>query len=297
MSNDLTVIIVVLLLLALAVSTTLLVIRKRKHDSNMATVEDSSAAVSLEDAVDETPHGAAKAELNWYQRQRIRLEHHSQARNAYKSARGTHHRTLLNAALKQQQQLQKAAQMEIAVIERKLLQLQKQEQVALDGELQKWIATTQLREVPGIGAKRYEQLMHNVFNGRLDDFLHAKNRVPGIGEATQAALNRWVYNYKQRLPGLMLGDFPGKLPITSAYAQKREVLLTEQRALETRIVALIAAQDPIECELAWLNQVNLRAFQQTYKREDPQVDRYMLGVFAEWEKMPEWFRSVMTTEK
>lgn len=297
MSREFIFIIAIVLGLVLLAGVVFTVKRRRNGASAKvaAETEDERAGESLSGVKGSTP-STVRAELNWYQRLTERVVYYRYARSAYKAARGTQHRMLLQAALRRLVQEQKANEQEISAIERQLQQLRRAENAELQTRLQHWIATAHLREVPGIGAKRYDQLMRHVFDGKLEDFYRAKDRVSGIGDKTQLALNAWVKHYKHRSAGMVQSDFPGKQAVVSAYAKQREPLLQQQTALKEDIADMHKAREPIKRELAWLNQVDFGTFRKTYKHVNADADRYLLGVFAEWEEMPDWFKSVMKTE-
>lgn len=291
MNSELIVIIVIVLALALLTGIAFILKRKR----NRVLVESAADGENTAEPVSNTPI-VEPTDLNWYQRRIERIIYYRYARSAYKTARGTQHRILLQEASRRLVQKQKANEQKMFAIKQHLRQLQRRENAELETRLQRWIATEHLKEVSGIGAKRYDELMRQVFHGKLEDFYRAQDRVSGIGDKTQLALNAWVKSYKRRLADMIQSDFPDKQAIVNAYAQKRKPLLQQQTALEKDIADIRNAQKPIERELRWLNQVDFETFRNTYKCENYQVDRYLLGVFAEWEEMPDWFKSALKTE-
>lgn len=219
------------------------------------------------------------------------------ATHDYEQARGTAHRLLLEQAAW-------ALLAQIADYQRKTDGAKKQMKRDIeqrDAELKqalvRWLVENHLQEVPGIGDRLKREVIHSIFKGNLDDLREAY-LVLGIGQQKQQYINQWIKNYNAQIPYRLQQHFPGKLEIGRKYQQaiEEQVQLIEaaEKAQEDPRARLI----PIDRELRWLKEIEAKHFIRAYlepglDRED--LDRYQIGVFAEWETMPDWFRAEMAT--
>lgn len=221
-----------------------------------------------------------------------------QARQDYAQARGTAHRHLLeDAARKLNRQLDPVRRQLLSTQAARDGTLRRQES-DLDAILARQIVQNHLQEVPGIGEKRKALILASVFKKDLTD-LYRSQTIPGIGEQLQWSINQWVRHYKSQWPGLRKRDFPGKV----ALLERHRANLAEH---DQRIHELKARQVPLEeslarvnQELSWLRQITAGDFVRALNgpsNANPVLNRYLHGVFAEWEPMPDWFRAVVASE-
>lgn len=219
----------------------------------------------------------------------------------YKKSRGTIHRQLLEvAAHKINTQLGEYQRQINAAEKQKDLCLEAKER-SLRSKLALWIVETRLQEVPGIGEGQKNAIIRTVFTGDLAD-LKRSYLVQGIGPERQKAIDRWVVqNQAQISYRLNLNrDFPGKESILRDY---RQAILALNSVIQLATVAQEPLRErliPINRELQWLKEVRVEDFFQAY--QDPEfdrwdeVDRYLKGIFADWEPMPNWFRAEVGVE-
>lgn len=222
-----------------------------------------------------------------------------QARRDYANARGTAHLNLLRQAKKQLEAAVRPLQNELEQSRKLLAGLQAQKKIQLADALQTYIVQTRLTEVPGIGSKLAQSLTATVFRGNLRD-LHFASRVPGIGQAKQMEINRWVSRYETQLPALLETDFPGKADILKNFYVHEKELQTYMQQRQTRFARLNEKLDRVKQELSWLESVSLLHFLQALEKPgkpDERLARYLLGVFPEWEPVPDWFKELLEPEK
>lgn len=121
-----------------------------------------------------------------------------QARIDYQQARGTAHKQLLQAAAKNLQQQQQTQQRTIHTAQAKISQLQTTQSRLLKDAFLDHLVHERLTEIPGIGERRKAEILQKVYKGKLTD-LRLAHLLPGIGDQTQAAINKWVNYYQQHL--------------------------------------------------------------------------------------------------
>lgn len=154
-----------------------------------------------------------------------------------------------------------------------------------------------LQEIYGIGPQRKAAILQQVFRGKLSDLQHVSKVVPGITPKIQDEINRWVALYQKALPDLINQDFPGKASVDARYCPEIESLERLKHTLESENRPLQEKLKRIDEELVWLNQITPDTFLKSLRRPEqvnPELERYLYGVFAEWEPVPEWFREIVS---
>ncbi|MBN1262523.1 MAG: hypothetical protein JXB35_17715 [Anaerolineae bacterium] len=247
----------------------------------------------------ETPAAATpKRRMGLLGRLKRRRKLRRQANADYENARGTAHLTILQQA--HTALLQKKRDLDRTLPERKqqLINLEHQQQQALDTALAQFLVTTRLTEVDGIGQRYRNDILRHVFRTSLDD-LHYAYHVHGISRRRQANINAWVASYKRRWSQLKAQDFPGKTEINAGYQGQQTPLrkqieqLTEQQQKVTALLQRLAT------EIASLSQIKRKDFIRAalHPERDPgYLETYLRGCFAEWEPVPEWFKEAISYE-
>ncbi|MEM7798504.1 MAG: thermonuclease family protein [Chloroflexota bacterium] len=215
-------------------------------------------------------------------------------RQAYESARGTIHkrylkkaRKILQAKIQEQKREKKQAEVQINVVERR------RENQLKEG-LEQYLLNERIREVPGIGPKRAQQLSGLVYKNSLRDLKNAE-KVIDLPKQVQAELNRWVNQMERQIPALVAGDFPGKDAILQ---QAKSNIQVEKRKIEGHqraIDGLNTNLQLVDAALAQLNQIGPSAFKQyVVENQAPsdQLNVYLQGIFQADERPPEWFQKV-----
>jgi hypothetical protein len=174
---------------------------------------------------------------------------------------------------------------------------------ARNGELQstlvKHLVYTQLDTVPGIGSTLKSRILRWVFQGELTD-LYQAYRLDRIGPQCQQAINRWVQRVELQLPELLQEDFPGKADILATYQDRLDTRRRQADAAEQRAAELEELERRVEAALVDLETVTWHDFHEALVAVDgptEKVRRHILGVFAAWEPMPEWFRQALSIEE
>ena len=123
--------------------------------------------------------------------------------------------------------------------------------------------------------------------------------MPGIGEKKQVAISKWVRGYEARLPALRQQNFPGKRPIQQKYAHQKSMQKKKIHKLEAQKILLDKRVSRLQQEYAWLKQIREKDFVvmlHNPEKSSPQVDRFIQGVFAEWEPMPMWLVDALAAQ-
>ena len=163
----------------------------------------------------------------------------------------------------------------------------------LEDAVHLWLVENRLQEVRGIGEELKSRIQRVVFQNRISD-LRRSDRVYGVGQQRYQLIIQWVNHYERQLPVLRRKGFPGSSEIEEKYSgqvkyedSQIEKYLADKASLENRLV-------PIETELSWLGLVSESTFVNAYKNPGnaiPEINKYLLGVFPEWETVPDWFQS------
>lgn len=226
----------------------------------------------------------------WAIRKRAKLEH--------ENARGTAHLRMLREARRSAWKVSRDCTRDLHDARRTLGQLEQEREKQLRQALERHIAYTYLAQVSGIGPMLRDRIFFSVFRGHLRDLRRA-HVVRGVGEERQWAINVWVREYEARIPTLLNGPFPGKDQTTRRFSG-------EKKALETKVEGLTARVANLEAQIARMSEameplqgVGVKDFVRVLR--DPtctseQIDRYLQGVFAEWEPVPDWFKEVAAQE-
>lgn len=213
----------------------------------------------------------------------------------YEQARGTSHKRLLHAAkISFERKIQLLSQ-DINSARQQKEAINQNYRQSLEKTLVKIIVHEHLEDVPGIGAQRKVQILQHVFKGSLSDLSRAY-LLQGVGQQTQQALNAWVASYQRDLPQLLKGNFEGRAEIDQWYQPQIEKaeqqltnLLQQQKTLGEKV-------DRIAEELKWLDAITQKDFYNALKNPEhstANLNKYVRGVFGEWEPMPDWFREAI----
>ena len=157
------------------------------------------------------------------------------------------------------------------------------------------IARRELTRIPGIGAALKERILAQCFDGTLDSLYRAGN-VRGVGPQRAAAVRHWVGQQKNRLPTFIQNGFPGKEEIMRAHDKLEREADSQLSSLKSKHEEKKRLQAKIDEELKWLSSVGSFAFLRALEGQPDaarQVSRYLVGVFPEWERIPEWFKDAM----
>jgi hypothetical protein len=222
-----------------------------------------------------------------------------QAKQDYQRARGTAHQQMLDdARTRVRSQLKRKLRRHQQAEQTYNRQVQARDQ-ALTRTLVRNLVEAELGSVPGIGPVLKSKIIDRVFRGRLND-LHGAYRLEGIGSRRQREISRWVCRVEGQLPQRIQEDFTGKAQIMAAYREDLAKRRCQLDAMQQRIAELQALDAQIDAVLEDLAAVTWEDFHKALS--DPScpsaaVQRYIVGVFAAWEPMPEWFQHAVSVEE
>jgi len=219
-----------------------------------------------------------------------------QANIDYQQARGTAHKHLLQTAKNNLTHRQNRYKEIIQDANRQIARLEKERDKKLKDALTHHIIHDRITEIPGIGQARKADILRYVYRGNITDLHHA-HKLPGIGAQTQAAINQWVRHYQQNFVSLLKKNFPGKDKVEQACEQQIQAEKKKSKTANINIQILNQSLNKIQTELVWLEKISANNFYRKLKKPEtpvPELDRYIQGVFAEWESMPAWFQEILT---
>jgi len=230
---------------------------------------------------------------------KLRRSLSQQAVRDYKNARGAFHLELMTSARDRLNTQYDDCNEQISSDKHFLSALGAKQRNELRRTLSNHIVATRLIDVPGIGHKLSTKITRSVYHGSLSDLRNAY-RVYGVGETRQYDINRWVNAYEQLIPQLLQQDFPGKHGIIENYAARRRGSEESLDRLTVQAGELKRQLDHLTSEIERLQQVTSKDFVNAVRGEhvDQQaLDHYQRGAFAEWEAMPDWFKTTVLAEQ
>ena len=223
-----------------------------------------------------------------------RLKLGRQARLDYEHARGTAHLQMMRSAHARHLRAYQFCQDALENERRQQAAIHIKRDTDLWRALESHLLQTRLEEIPGIGPMLAAQLQQYAQMGRgLPSLRSASGRVPGIGYARQAAINAWVDSIEANKRTLLSGDFPGKVEIEKQAAAGLEAVGTRIGRLSAEESVQAARLDRLQCEINTLANVTPNTFYLALRGSAPDaeaVGRYLNGVFAAWEPVPDWFK-------
>lgn len=212
----------------------------------------------------------------------------ARAERDYTSARGTLHLNRVREALGN---LDK----EIERLRARLMDLRDKD-AALEREfaaaLRRAIVLRELQRIPGIGPALAREIVEACYDGTLESLEGAGAAVQGVGERRQEAIRAWIREIRPRLPSLLAEPSPQREELAAAYAKKRERLERERARIEKKIAELEGLRRRAEEGIRWLRSVTPEHFVLAYRGDKEArelVERYLIGLFPEWEEPPDWF--------
>lgn len=226
--------------------------------------------------------------LHWFQLRDL-------AKQEYEQARGTAHKRLLHVAKEWHEREEQRLITSVASTHHQKNLINQKYSEALEKVLVHVLVHEHLQEVPGIGPQRKAQILQHVFRGRLSDLSRAY-QLQGVGQQTQQALNNWIVDYTQRLPVLLNQNFAGRAAIDQQYQPEVEKVEQQLASLVEQQKQVQAKITRIDQELKWLDAISQKDFYKALRSSEqtsPTLNRYVQGVFGEWETMPDWFRQAL----
>ncbi len=221
-----------------------------------------------------------------------------QAKMDFQRARGTAHLAILRQAYtRTNRQLDQCAQ-NLATVQNQIAALQREQDEKLRATLERLIAYTRLTEANGIGPKMRDRILATTFRSRLTDLTQAY-RVQGVGSSKQQAINAWIHDYSRQLPMLLSQDFDGKSQIVEQYQSRLRDLYNHSSLLTHERENLQSQSQNLRTPIQELEKVRVADFVHSIQNPiafSDNVDKYLVGLFPEWETPPEWFSAFSTGE-
>jgi BMFP domain-containing protein YqiC len=225
----------------------------------------------------------------------FRLRLWLRARRDYLNSRGTAHLKCLRHCLRSLNHVIAETQNRRDVLIRNIYRLESELQEALKRACVAHVVDEELQEVRGIGPVLKERIIEHCFDGTLESLQNAW-RIRGVGETRIQAIREWILDASQRLPSILREDFPEKKQLIRKYSEDRSSLASQVQELEQRIAALSEPARKASAEVNRLSVVGIRTFYAAYKGNTDasrKVSAYLSGIFPEWERDPDWFKSLI----
>lgn len=222
------------------------------------------------------------------------IEWQRRAAHDYEAARGTQHRRMLEQSLAVLRSKIATREASIEYLKQNRATLQQRQ----TDELDRALLQQELVKIHGISHRLAEQIEQQAYRGDLRNLQYASRVVNGIGEKKQAALNAWLKSTYRKWPSMRSQDFQGKSAIAKRYAARSKQLEGQLFREEQALREMQAVVPKAASELNRLHTVSQQDFLQALKQSpsgnSDQINAYLIGVFAEWEEMPDWFKSLIT---
>lgn len=220
----------------------------------------------------------------------------SRARRDYQLARGSMHLRRIRNSLKILNKNIKNLEKEKQKLEKNLHNLNQRTSERLLNALSHHIVETRLSEIEGIGPILRDRIILNCFDGKLGSLRRAY-RIEGIGQKKLHAISRWVEEIERDIPNLLKNDFPNKMIIIEECKRNEREINEQLRKIEERIAPMNEIKKKALEEKDRLSVVSSSHFRKSYqlnKEASEVVNQYLKGVFAEWEPMPMWFKTLIS---
>ena len=212
----------------------------------------------------------------------------ARAARDYAAARGTHHLNRVHDALRNLEAEIERLRARYAALDRRISELERE----LAAELRRAVILRELQKVPGIGPSLAQEIVSACFDGGVESLAEAGAVVQGVGERRQRAIRAWIEGIREKLPALLREDSPEREALAAAYAAKRERIERRKARILAELEALGDLKRRAEEGIRWLEGVTPGHFVRAYRGDGAArelVERYLIGLFPEWEEPPGWF--------
>lgn len=217
----------------------------------------------------------------------------------YKTTRGYTHRLLLQEVTQKVATRLTQAQKEYTEAEADLARLERQQQAELQAALEGHLLQTKMADISGIGEALRQRILSQTQARRLTD-LERASTVNGVGEARMNSIRSWIAHYQAQLPGLMTKPFPGSAAIKKKFTTQMESARVNLQAKAQMVESLKTQRTQLEAQLAPLQPITQEHFIRAAlgaESDQSVVAQFQRGLFAEWEPMPTWFKTLLQEDK
>ena len=221
---------------------------------------------------------------------------YNRSRSDYLQARGTYHLQQIKIPLRKLKERINKLKSEESQLIAQIKNLREERSAKLLEALTRFVVQNQFTNVKGIGPTLRARILAHCFDGTLQSLKRA-NAVRGIGGEKYYAICQWVKEVEYRLPDLLKDDFPNKNSIIEEYNQLGLSLNINLKNTRKEIsesmelwISSLKAKDS-------LGKVKIVHFIKSYhfnKEASKIVNVYLQGIFPEWGKMPQWFKTLVS---
>jgi len=218
------------------------------------------------------------------------------SRRDYRSSRGYQHLKQIKKSLKNLNRRIRGLESVKRSINSDLNNVRRDRYLQLQNALINHVVNTRITEVPGIGQKLSERIIGGCFDGTLQS-LHRAGKLHGIGPEKAWDVSSWADSINHQLPKLLEEDFPGKCKIIERFSKKESDLIHELDKVNKSIMDRKELRNRAVRELHRLEKVKPKTFRSVfYKKKEARdaVHKFILGTYAEWESMPDWYRKLIS---
>ncbi len=225
----------------------------------------------------------------------MRLRLLSSYRKEYLATRGTQHLTMMKSTLPNLQKRIKQLKSKITQQQAELDQILGKQQSDFEQYLGQQIVEKKLINVPGIGNSLRDDIITYCFDGTISSLLEA-NRLSGIGPEKYFNIRVFVDEVELDISKKVTTRFSGRANIEAKYETRIKTLQNIVRKLSSELRPLEKLYTIANDEKSKLETINVMDFVKASKGNSDssrRVTEFINGVFAEWDKMPDWFRTLV----
>ncbi len=221
---------------------------------------------------------------------------YNRARSDYLQARGTYHLQQIKIPLRKlKERINKLVSEESQLINQ-INNLREDRSAKLLEALTRFVVQNQFTNVKGVGPTLRERILTHCFDGTLQSLKRA-NTVRGIGGEKYYAICQWVKEVEYRLQDLLKDDFPNKNSIIEEYNRLGLSLNSNLKNTRKNVSELIILRDISLKAKDNLEKVKISHFIKSYRfnqEVSKSVNEYLQGIFPEWGKIPEWYKTLIS---
>lgn len=226
----------------------------------------------------------------------MRLRLFSNYRKEYLSTRGGQHLSIIKSSLPNLQNRIKQLKSKIKQKQAELDQILGKQRSDFEQYLAEQIVEKKLINVPGIGKILRDDIVTYCFDGSISSLLEA-HRLRGIGPEKHYNIREFVNQAEDDISKRITTRFPGRDNIEAKYETRIRTLRNIISKLSSELRPLEKLYTIASDEKSKLDTINVMDFVKASKGNSDssrRVTAFINGVFAEWEKMPDWFRTLVS---
>jgi hypothetical protein len=218
------------------------------------------------------------------------------ARSDYLQARGTYHLQQMRTPLRKLKGRIKELKSEENQLIVKIKNLKEERSKKLLEALTRIVIQNQFTNIKGVGPTLQQRILTQCFDGTLQS-LKKVSGVRGIGGEKYYAICQWINTIESKLPDLLKQDFSNKNLIIEEYNRLGLSLNINLKNARKEIAELITLRDISLKAKGDLEKVKISHFIKSYRFDEEtsdSVNKYLQGVFPEWGKIPNWYKTLIS---